>query len=94
MTKPCDLHVPTVSKSGSLNLLEPSGPVTGLYRDFFTFTYVNHCDLNPKRHCVLIFFLVCQPDNDHTRLKHVADFNEINADFESKIWLYLTECRI
>ena len=25
--------MPTVSKSGSLNLLEPSGPVTGRYRD-------------------------------------------------------------
>ena len=27
----------TVSESGSLNLLEPSGPVISLYRDFVTF---------------------------------------------------------
>jgi len=26
-------------KSGSLNLLETSGPVRGLYRDCFTFTF-------------------------------------------------------
>jgi len=29
---------PTVSKSGCLNLLEPSGRVIGLYRDRLTFT--------------------------------------------------------
>ena len=29
--------VPIVSKSGSLNILEPSGRVKGLYRDCFTF---------------------------------------------------------
>ena len=29
-------HIVTVSKSGSLKLLEPSGPVTGLERDCFT----------------------------------------------------------
>jgi hypothetical protein len=28
--QPCHLHVPIVMKSGSLNLLEPSGPVMGL----------------------------------------------------------------
>jgi hypothetical protein len=28
----------TVSEFGSLNLLEPSGPVIGLYRDFVTLT--------------------------------------------------------
>jgi len=28
--QPYHLHVPTVLKSGSLNLLEPSGPVKGL----------------------------------------------------------------
>jgi hypothetical protein len=31
---------PTVSKSGSLNLLEPSGRVIGLYRYRFTFTFI------------------------------------------------------
>ena len=30
--------VPSVSKSGSLNLLEPSGPVIGLHRDRCTVT--------------------------------------------------------
>ena len=37
--QPYHLHEPIVSKSGSLNLLEPSGPVIGLYRDCFTFTF-------------------------------------------------------
>jgi hypothetical protein len=27
---PCQIHVPTVMNSGSLNFLEPSGPVQGL----------------------------------------------------------------
>jgi hypothetical protein len=33
-------HVQTVSKSVSLNLLETSEPVTGLYRDCFTLSPV------------------------------------------------------
>jgi len=32
------LHVPTALKSGSLRLLEPNGPVIGLYMDFLIFT--------------------------------------------------------
>jgi hypothetical protein len=32
--------VPTVYKSGSLDLLETSGPAIGLHRDFFTCIYV------------------------------------------------------
>jgi hypothetical protein len=35
--QPCHLLVPFVSNSWSLDLQEP-GPVTGLYRDWFTFT--------------------------------------------------------
>jgi hypothetical protein len=31
--QPYRLHVLTISKYGSLNLPEPSGPVLGLYRD-------------------------------------------------------------
>jgi len=34
--QPYHLHVPIVLKSGSLNLLEPSGPVMGLFYLFFT----------------------------------------------------------
>jgi hypothetical protein len=30
--------VPIVSKSGSLSLLEPCGPLIGSYRNFLTFT--------------------------------------------------------
>jgi len=41
------LHVSIVSKSGSLNLVEPSGPVLCLYRDCVTFalpfTYTDTC---------------------------------------------------
>jgi len=33
------LHVSTVWKAGSFNFLEPSGPVIGLHRDCFTFTW-------------------------------------------------------
>jgi len=32
--------VPIVLKSGSLNLLEPTGPVIGLHMDFLIFTYL------------------------------------------------------
>ena len=39
--QPYHLHVPTVSKFGSLNLLEPSGPVICLYRDCFAFIYIH-----------------------------------------------------
>ena len=35
--KPCHLQVPIVSKFGSLDLLEPSGPVLGLHKDCFNF---------------------------------------------------------
>ena len=38
--QPYHLHVPIVLKSGSLKLLEPSGPVQALYRDCFTFFYI------------------------------------------------------
>jgi len=38
--QPYHLHVPIFSKSRSLNLLEPSGPVTGLHRNSFTFTFL------------------------------------------------------
>ena len=37
--QPYHLHVPIVSQSGSLNLLEPYGPVISLYRDCFIFTF-------------------------------------------------------
>ena len=33
-------HVTSVLKSGSLNLLEPSGPVQGLQWDCFNFTFI------------------------------------------------------
>jgi hypothetical protein len=39
--QPYHLYVPTVWKSGSLNVLEPSRPVRGTYRDCFTFTCSN-----------------------------------------------------
>ena len=37
MGQPYPLHVPIVLKSGSLNLLEPSGPVMGL---LYLFTFI------------------------------------------------------
>ena len=42
-------YVPNVSKSGSLNLPEPSGPVRGLYRDCFTFTPRDDVTFEPLR---------------------------------------------
>jgi hypothetical protein len=36
---PYRLLVSTVSKSGSLNFLDPSGPLIGVHRDCFTFTF-------------------------------------------------------
>jgi hypothetical protein len=38
--QPYHLHVQTVLKSVILNLLEPSGPAIGLFRDCFTFTII------------------------------------------------------
>ena len=39
--QPYHLHVQTVLKSGSLNPLEPSGPVIGLYRDWIPLPILN-----------------------------------------------------
>jgi len=47
------LHVPIVSQSGSLNLLEPYGPVISLYRDYFIFT------LYLKRLCNSVNSIAC-----------------------------------
>ena len=51
--QPYHLCVPTVSKSGSLSLLEPSGPVIGLYRDCLNFYIQDHlCDTDmPRVYC-------------------------------------------
>ena len=40
--QPYHLQVPTVSKFGGLNFMEPSGPVTGLHRGCFTFYPITH----------------------------------------------------
>ena len=43
--QPYHLCVPAVSKFGSLSLLEPSGPVISLYRDYHNFYILVHlCD--------------------------------------------------
>jgi hypothetical protein len=34
---------------------------------------------------------VCEPNDDHIRLKHVGASTKICADFELNIWLCLTE---
>jgi hypothetical protein len=39
--QPCHLHVPIVLKSGSLNLLEPSGPVKGC--NWIALPYTTRC---------------------------------------------------
>jgi len=48
--QPYQLHVLIVFKSGNLNLLEPSRPVTGLDRDCFTICFGI---------CCYILFKVC-----------------------------------
>jgi len=35
------LSAPIVSKSGSVNIVVPGGPIMDLYRDYFTFNF-NH----------------------------------------------------
>jgi len=45
-TQPCHFHVPIVMKTGSLNIMEPSGPVTGLYRDCCPFMCSNRLEAN------------------------------------------------
>jgi hypothetical protein len=48
--QPYHLHVPTILKSGSLNLLEPSGPVQACSGFRFTFYTVPDSDRN-SRYC-------------------------------------------
>ena len=43
--------MPTVSKSGSLSLLEPCGPLIGLYGDCLTF-YILHYLCDTEMPCV------------------------------------------
>ena len=45
-TQPCHFHVPIVMKTGSLNIMEPSGPVIGLHRDCCPFTCSNRLEAN------------------------------------------------
>ena len=49
--QPYHLHVPTVLKSGSLNLLEPSGPVQA-HNGIFFLTYVGHHRLKTRNNNV------------------------------------------
>jgi len=64
---PPPLHVPTVWKSGSHNLLEPSGPVTGLYRGCFTF----YLDIGPTSD--FTFYLDIGPTSDFTLYVRATD---------------------
>jgi len=48
--KPYHLRVLIVLKSGSLNLLEPSGPVQGLLFYFYMYQTLCHC----------LYFHLCQ----------------------------------
>jgi hypothetical protein len=50
----CNLHVLTVSKSGILNLLEPYGPVIGLYRDCYL-TYI-HTHTHVHMGCISVAY--------------------------------------
>ena len=86
-------YVPIVSKSGSLNLLEPSGPVRGLYTDCFIFTLTSRDDvkLEPLRahfrgmqrvsmHLTLVEFLL---KRDSTRsLKGIQGPTEENVNWK------------
>jgi hypothetical protein len=42
---------------------------------FYTNTHIKHWDLRPNHNCVIICFLVLQPDNNHIWPKHVANLN-------------------
>jgi hypothetical protein len=50
-------RVPIVSKSGSFNILKPSGLVTGLYRDYFTlcFKHLRYTRLFLLHNCLCRF---------------------------------------
>ena len=48
-----DLHVPIVLKSGSLNLLEPSGPVQACLGTALLFTF-NYCSFNCTAHSLSV----------------------------------------
>jgi len=57
------LHVPVVSESGSLKLLEPSGPKIGLHKDCFTFyTYIHariHVYIHMYVHTYIHTYVLC-----------------------------------
>jgi len=64
--------MPIVSKSGSLNLLETSKPVAGLYRDCFTFTDMKanaaRCKLGLKEERVCLFIITHVSSNYIVRM--------------------------
>jgi len=55
----CNLQVPNVSKSGSLNLLEPSGPVIGLHRDcYLTYVHTYAHTHTHTRMCIRVYVYI------------------------------------
>jgi len=67
------LHVPTVSKPGSLKLLGTSGSDTGLYRDCFNFTYIVQC-INVPVYVTTSTKFICGPSQSRTQLSPVHFF--------------------
>jgi hypothetical protein len=65
-----------VSKSGSLSLLEPLGPVQACYRDCFTFTHNNEkfseAQLHTEKAKQLFCTIVCSLMMGTIKPKHVA----------------------
>ena len=52
-----------VMKSGSLNLLEPSGPVTGLLYLYYVFDAIHWAKVIPSVRCVTVANAVCKHIN-------------------------------
>ena len=78
--QPCHLHVPTVLKSGSLDLLEPSGPVqacngTALPLPHSSYDLCQLC-IGPKtRYLMLLSMLTvhtCLPSNNKEKIRFLV----------------------
>ena len=87
--QPHHFHVPNVTKSGSLNLLETWGPVTGLYRDFFIFIYVYiSTDVALLLPAVTAITIICRRQH-YIYFQVKSPYSVKNTKLKSKILLSL-----
>jgi hypothetical protein len=70
--QPCHLHAPIVLKSGSLNLLEPSGPVKACNGIALAFTYTYSFEALLDIKCVTSFCILQQLQKLHSLMRWIS----------------------